>query len=44
MSNSIYVFTRMILDKQNRMALLEIIEDRHEKGAAIFTSQPPVNE
>ena len=37
-------FGLQILDKQNRMALLEIIEDRHEKGTAIFTSQLPVNE
>jgi len=37
-------FGLQMLDKQNRMALLEIIEDRHEKGAAIFTSQLPVNE
>lgn len=37
-------FGLQVLDKQNRMALLEIIEDRHEKGAAIFTSQLPVNE
>ena len=37
-------FGLQVMDKQNRMALLEIIEDRHEKGAAIFTSQLPVNE
>jgi len=37
-------FGLQMLDKQNRMALLEIIEDRHEKGAAIFTSQLPVNQ
>lgn len=37
-------FGLQVLDKQNRMALLEIIEDRHEKGTAIFTSQLPVNE
>ncbi len=37
-------FGLQMLDKQNRMALLEIIEDRHEKGAIIFTSQLPVNE
>jgi len=37
-------FGLQMLDKQNRMTLLEIIEDRHEKGAAIFTSQLPVNE
>jgi DNA replication protein DnaC len=37
-------FGLQVMDKQNRMALLEIIEDRHEKGAVIFTSQLPVNE
>lgn len=37
-------FGLQVLDKQSRMALLEIIEDRHEKGTAIFTSQLPVNE
>jgi DNA replication protein DnaC len=37
-------FGLQTMDKQNRMALLEIIEDRHEKGAIIFTSQLPVNE
>jgi len=37
-------FGLQVLDKQNRMALLEIIEDRHEKGAAIFTSQLPIND
>jgi DNA replication protein DnaC len=30
------------LDNQNRIALLEIIEDRHNKGAMIVTSQVPV--
>lgn len=36
-------FGLQLMDKQDRMALLEVIEDRHEKGAAIFTSQLPVN-
>ena len=31
------------LDSQNRIALLEIIEDRHNKGSVIVTSQVPVN-
>jgi len=30
------------LDNQNRIALLEIIEDRHNKGSMIVTSQVPV--
>jgi DNA replication protein DnaC len=30
------------LDNQNRMALMEIIEDRHEKRSVIITSQLPV--
>lgn len=30
------------LDSQNRIALLEIIEDRHNKGSMIVTSQIPV--
>lgn len=30
------------LDNQNRLALLEIIEDRHGKGSVIITSQLPV--
>jgi DNA replication protein DnaC len=30
------------LDSQNRIALLEIIEDRHSKGSLIVTSQIPV--
>jgi len=30
------------LDNQNRIALLEIIEDRHNKGSMIITSQIPV--
>ena len=30
------------LDNQNRMTLLEIIEDRHKKGSVIITSQLPV--
>ena len=37
-------FGLQVFDKQNRMALLEIIEDRHEKGAIILTSQLPVNQ
>jgi DNA replication protein DnaC len=31
------------MDQQNRMAFLEIIEDRHGKGAMILTSQLPVS-
>lgn len=31
------------LDNQSRLTLLEIIEDRHGKGAVIITSQLPVN-
>lgn len=31
------------LDAQSRAALMEIIEDRHEKGSTIITSQLPVN-
>jgi len=30
------------LDNQNRIALLEIIEDRNNKGSVIVTSQVPV--
>ena len=30
------------LDNQNRIALLEIIEDRHNSGSIIVTSQIPV--
>ena len=30
------------LDNQNRMTLLEIIEDRHNKGSLIVTSQLPI--
>jgi DNA replication protein DnaC len=30
------------LDSQNRIALLEVIEDRHSKGSLIITSQVPV--
>ena len=30
------------LDNQNRIALLEIMEDRHNKGSIIITSQIPV--
>jgi len=32
------------LDNQNRLTLLEIIEDRHGKGSIIITSQLPVNQ
>ena len=31
------------MDNQNRLALLEIIEDRHSKGSVIITSQLPVS-
>jgi DNA replication protein DnaC len=31
------------LDAQNRIALMELIEDRHGKGSLIITSQVPVN-
>ena len=31
------------MDNKSRMALLEIIEDRHEKGAVIITAQMPVS-
>jgi len=31
------------MDTQNRAALMEIIEDRHEKSSVIITSQLPVN-
>ena len=31
------------LDNQNRITLLEIIEDRHGKGSVIITSQLPVS-
>jgi DNA replication protein DnaC len=31
------------MDNQNRLAFLEIIEDRHGKGSVIITSQLPVN-
>ena len=31
------------LDSQNRIALLEIIEDRHNKGSMLVTSQLPVS-
>ncbi len=30
------------LDSQNRIALLEIIEDRHNKGTLMVTSQVPI--
>ena len=32
------------IDNQNRMTLLEIIEDRHGKGSVLITSQVPVND
>ncbi len=35
-------FGLQALDNQNRIALLEIIEDRHNKGSIIVTSQIPV--
>lgn len=35
-------FGLQALDSQNRIALLEIIEDRHNKGSIIVTSQAPV--
>lgn len=35
-------FGLQALDNQNRMTLLEIIEDKHNKGAVIVTSQLPV--
>ena len=31
------------LDAQNRAAFMEIVEDRHEKGSIIITSQVPVS-
>ena len=36
-------FGLQALDNQNRMTLLEIIEDKHNKGSVIVTSQLPVN-
>ena len=35
-------FGLQTLDSQNRITLLEIIEDRHNKGSIIVTSQIPV--
>ena len=35
-------FGLQLLDSQNRIALLEIMEDRHNKGSIIITSQIPV--
>jgi DNA replication protein DnaC len=32
------------MDNQNRMAFLEIIEDRHGKNSVIITSQLPVSQ
>jgi DNA replication protein DnaC len=37
-------FGLQALDAQNRLALLEIIEDRHNKGSVIITSQLPVDQ
>ncbi len=37
-----FVHSNFKLDNQNRIALLEIIEDRHNKGSIIITSQLPV--
>jgi len=37
-------FGLQLLDNQNRLALLEIIEDRQNKGSLIVTSQLPVTE
>lgn len=37
-------FGLQALDPQNRLTLLEIIEDRHNKGSVIITSQLPVNQ
>jgi DNA replication protein DnaC len=31
------------IDSQNRSALMEIVEDRHERASMIITSQLPVN-
>jgi DNA replication protein DnaC len=36
-------FGLLPIDSQNRSALMEIIEDRHNKGSMIITSQLPVN-
>jgi DNA replication protein DnaC len=36
-------FGLLPLDNQNRSALMEIIEDRHQKGSMIITSQLPVS-
>jgi DNA replication protein DnaC len=35
-------FGLQLLDSQNRIALLEIMEDRNNKGSIIITSQIPV--
>lgn len=35
-------FGLQALDSQNRITLLEIIEDRHNNGSIIVTSQIPV--
>ena len=36
-------FSLQSLDGPNRLALLEIIEDRHGKGSVLITSQVPVS-
>ena len=36
-------FGLQTLDNHNRMTLLELIEDRHNKGSLIMTSQLPIN-
>lgn len=37
-------FGLQAMDNQNRMAFLEIIEDRHGKGSTIITSQLPMSQ
>ncbi len=37
-------FGLQTLDNLNRQAIMEIIEDRHEKGSTIITSQLPVKQ
>jgi len=36
-------FGLQTMDNQNRITLLEIIEDRHEKGSVLITSQLPIS-
>jgi DNA replication protein DnaC len=36
-------FGLLPIDAQNRSALMEIVEDRHQKASMIITSQLPVN-